>query len=318
MNTPLLAVADIGGTAVKIALVSQGEILARTSIPSHATEGLRQALDRIADAWEELLRAREATLGAVADFAVSFPGVIDSRSRRIHVSPKGKFDDAPGIDLSAWATARLGAPLHIANDAKAALVAEAERGVAKGYANAVMMTLGTGVGTAVLIDGAPLHGPHGLAGNAGGHVTINLNGITCSCGNIGCVEAEASSWALKLQAEAHPGLPSSALANSPVEYQSVFEWAAKGDALALELRDRSLRAWAVGATCLVNSFDPEIVVIGGGVGASADIIIPHIARHIERHSWAQWPVPVVPALMGNDAGCIGMARVAEMERGARG
>lgn len=305
-----IASADVGGTAIKLALVRDDEICARAEIPAEAEIGLACALERMMDAWKELCSRIDMSFDQIAAFGISFPGVVDLKTERIWVTPKGKFDDARTLDLHAWAATRLKRPLVVANDANAALIAESQFGAGRGYRNAVMMTLGTGVGTSVIMDGNLLLGAHGMAGNAGGHVTINSGGRICLCGNIGCVESEASSWAIRLQASAHSGLSSSKLsAVGLIDYKAVFELAQAGDEVAREIRDHSLRSWAIGATNLVNNFDPEIVIIGGGVGASAASIIPYIANHVRQHSWAQWEVPVVAAKLGNDAGMLGVAHL---------
>jgi glucokinase len=116
---------------------------------------------------------------------------------------------------------------------------------------------------------------------------------------------------VKRQAEAHPLFSSSALSKTArVDYEAIFRLSAQGDSLAKELLNRSLLAWATGAVNMVNSYDPEKFILGGGVMRSADIIVPFIQQHIRRRAWAQWEVPVVPAELGNDAGLLGIAYLA--------
>jgi glucokinase len=307
----IIAAADVGGTTIKLALVRDSVLINRSSIPAEAAAGLAPALENMVVEWKNLCRQAGILFEEIGAFGLSFPGVVDPATERVWITPEGKFDDARDIDLREWAHRRLRRPIVVCNDAKAALVGEWRMGAARGVNNAVMMTLGTGVGTAVIVNGALMHGAHGLAGNAAGHVTINLDGARCLCGNIGCVEAEASSWAIRSQAESHPLHARSALAKAdPLDYKAVFEAAQGGDPLATEIREHSLRAWAACAVGMVNNFDPELVVIGGGVAADAAIIIPHISDSIRDHAWAQWDVPVVAAQLGNNAGVLGIAHLA--------
>ena len=306
-----IAAADVGGTTIKLALVRDSVLINRSSIPAEAAAGLAPALENMVAGWEDLCSQAGISFEEIAALGLSFPGVIDPQTERIWITPEGKFDDAREIDLREWAQCRLHRPIVVCNDAKAALVGEWRMGAARGVNNAVMMTLGTGVGTAVIVNGKLMHGAHGLAGNAAGHVTVNLDGSRCLCGNIGCVEAEASSWAIRIQAESHPLHAQSALIKAvPLGYKALFEAAQCGDPLALEIREHSLRAWAACAVSMVNNFDPELVIIGGGVAADAAIIIPHIADSIRNHAWAQWDVPVVAAQLGNNAGVLGIAYLA--------
>ena len=128
----------------------------------------------------------------------------------------------------------------------------------------------------------------------------------CTCGAIGCTEAEASGWAIPLIAKEWPGFAQSALAKEPsVTFEALFRLAKQGDP-ALALRDRCLRVWAVGTVGLIHSFDPEIVVYGGGVMKSADVIVPYVQSYVEKHAWTPWgKVKVRAAELGNDAGLLG-------------
>ena len=134
-----------------------------------------------------------------------------------------------------------------------------------------------------------------------------FNGRTCTCGNIGCPEAEAAGWSLPLVAGDWPGYADSALGrDEPVNFEKLFRYAEQGDGVATALRDRCLRIWAASATGLIHAYDPEIVVYGGGVMKSADIIIPFVQAYVEKHAWTPWgKVKVRAAELGNNAGLLG-------------
>ena len=203
----------------------------------------------------------------------------------------------------------LGLPTRICNDANAALTGEWRFGAARDTRSVVMMTLGTGIGASAIIDGVPLRGQHGQAGCLGGHLTANLEGNICGCGNIGCAESEASTWALPLQARAHPNFAASRLARENVlDYAAVFRAAAQDDKLAIELRNRSLRVWSVALVNLIHAYDPEVAIIGGGIMRSGEIILPALRRYVSKHAWTPWgKVKNKPAALGNDAGMFGDA-----------
>jgi glucokinase len=185
----------------------------------------------------------------------------------------GKYDDAPDIDLEQWARDTLGLPLRIDNDARAAAVGEWLEGAGRGFDHLVMVTLGTGIGTAVISHGKPLWGQGGFAGNLGGHGSPRDGGRPCICGQNGCAEAHAASWALPGIASESPVFLQSSLSRAErIDYLAVFEQAALGDQLARELKENAYREWTLLLTRLTMQFDPECIVIGGGIMASGEIL----------------------------------------------
>lgn len=300
---------DVGGTRIKLGLVGGSDLLARAEIPAETCKGLGAALERISASCEALCREAQVEQRNLAGFGLAFPGIIEPATDRILSTPAGKFDDAKALDTRGCVERLLGLPLLVCNDANAALAGEWRFGAARGCRSVVMLTLGTGVGTAVVMDGVALRGQHGQAGCLGGHLLANVDGRDCLCGSVGCVESEASTWALPAQAQAHPAFHASALKHEPVvDYAAVFRLAAQGDAVAVALRDRSLRVWAAGVVSLIHAYDPEKVVMGGGVMRSAAFILPRICEYVARHAWTPWGrVEVVSAALGNDAGLLGAA-----------
>lgn len=304
---------DVGGTRIKCGLVDSGRLLAQTEIPAEPALGLAAALERIAAERSGLLRAAGLPGTEPSALGLAFPGIIEPRTGRVLSTPAGKFDDAPHLDLSAHVRRLFGAAVVVDNDANAALAGEWQYGAARGCRSAVMMTLGTGVGTSVIIDGLPLRGTHGQAGCLGGHLLANAHGRACSCGAVGCVETEASTWALPGLAQADPAYAASTLAREGViDYEAVFRLADAGDRLAANLRDRSLRIWSAALVSLIHAYDPERVVLGGGIMRSADTILPALRAYAAKHAWTPWgSVEIVPATLGNHAGILGMAWLTE-------
>lgn len=304
---------DLGGTRIKLGLVREGALLARTEIVARPADGFAAALDRIARAKPTLCREAGISDARVTGFALAFPGIIEPITGRVLSAPAGKYDDLIGTDAHEIVRRVVGLPAFIVNDANAALAGEWRYGAARGYWNVVMMTLGTGIGTSAIIEGVPLRGQHGQAGCLGGHIPVCVPGAPCCCGNLGCAESEASTWALPERARAYPGFAGSALAKVPaLDYRAVFAHAARGDRVAAELRDRALQVWAAVVVSLIHAYDPECVIIGGGVMQSAAEILDAVRTHVARHAWTPWgKVMVAVAALGNDAGLLGAAVGAE-------
>lgn len=308
-RTPLILACDVGGTTLKLGLVRNGRLLARSEISARADLGLRNALERIKSAARTLCRQSGRQMSELAGFGLAFPGIIQPHTESILSTPAGKFDDAKSLDVPKLVESLFGLPTRLCNDANAALAGEWKLGAARGYRSVVMMTLGTGIGTSAIIDGIPLRGQHGQAGCLGGHLTITWPGRECLCGNLGCAESEASTWALPAQASIHPGFTASRLARKgALDYAAVFRAARRRDPVALALRERAIRLWAAALVNLIHAYDPECAVIGGGIMRSGNIILPKIRRHVARHAWTPWGrVKIRPAALGNDAGLIGVA-----------
>lgn len=308
LTKPILA-CDVGGTRIKLGLVQGRHLLAQHEMGAEAHLGLSPALQRIAENAPALCRKAGLALNQLAGFGLSFPGIVAPETGKILSTPAGKFDDAKTLDVPGIAENLLGLRTHICNDANAALAGEWRFGAVHGCKSAVMMTLGTGIGTAAIINGVPLRGEHGQAGCLGGHLTANLLGAECLCGNIGCAESEASTWSLPTRTRTDPVFVKSRLACvGKLDFAAVFRAAGSGDRLAVELRDRSIRVWAATLVNLIHAYDPECAVVGGGVMRSSKTILPPVRRYVARHAWTPWgKVKIKAATLGNDAGMIGVA-----------
>lgn len=294
----------MGGTRIKIGLVHEGVLVATRKIPAAAHVTLEQRLAEIAVEADAMLAENNCTPIGVG---IAFPGIVDSDNNKI-LSKYVKYPDARRVDLSGWAQKHWGIPLALENDARAALVGEWQYGAGRNCDNLVLITLGTGVGSAALIHGKLLKGKHYHAGNLGGHIAINLHGVECNCGSVGCVESEASTWALQKQVTHAAQFKTSALSReSEINFNTVFACAAKGDALAIQIQENCLKAWATGILNLILSYDPERVVIGGGIMTGKNLLIPYVRRMIERDSWINdIPIELVVAEQVEYAGILGM------------
>lgn len=305
MTRPAIGI-DLGGSHATIAVVEDDRILGSHRVSLDSARPLLPALDVFAAAIRRLLAELKMNAAECEGVALGFCGLADARTGRV-VSTNKKYEDAPSIDFREWCSRELGLRFGIENDARMALLGERHSGAARGCDNVVMITLGTGIGGAAMIEGKLLRGKHAQAGCLGGHLPAKVGGRPCTCGAIGCLEAEASGWALPLMAREWNGFSASQLASHEnINFQTLFELADDGDRVAIEIRDYSLKVWATGAVGLIHAYDPERIVIGGGVMRRAEAILPYIQAYVNEHAWTPWgKVQVVAAQLGNDAGLFG-------------
>ena len=223
------------------------------------------------------------------------------------LSTNAKYEDAPGLDLVAWCREALGLPLRIENDARLALLGERHAGAARGCDDVVMMTLGTGIGGVAMIGGRLLRGKHPQAGVLGGHLTAVFDGRPCTCGERGVRGGRGLDLVAARRLPGWPGFAASALARAPrLDFETLFARAEAGDDVAVAVRDRCLRVWAAGAVSMVHAWDPEVLVIGGGVMRNAAAVLPFIEEHVHRHAWTPWGrVEVRAAALGDRAALLG-------------
>ncbi|WP_254157852.1 ROK family protein [Chryseosolibacter indicus] len=295
---------DMGGTKIKLGLIREGAIIAQSSLAASSHINLIARLAEIADKVDEMLAENNAEPTGIG---IAFPGIIDSTRYKV-LSKYVKYPDSQGVNFSRWAIERWNIPVALENDAKAALIGEWQFGNGRGSNNLLLITLGTGVGSAVMIDGRLLSGRNFTAGNLGGHMTINVHGKVCNCGNIGCVETEGSTWALADQVKNAPDYTDSSLSKeSNIDFKHLFTHAANGDRLAQQVQDKCLKTWSLGIINLIHAFDPDRVVIGGGIMESHHILLPYIHWMITRHSWVKDnPPELVAAAHPQTAGMLGM------------
>jgi glucokinase len=279
---------DLGGTRIKLGIVEEGKLLANSMIEAYSNNGLRPRLQRIEEAVLALIKTLDISLNDISGIGISIPGIVDSRQMKV-LSVNEKYFDTVDFDFRKWALDKFNLPIVMENDARAALAGEWQFGAGVGCDNIVMVTLGTGVGGAALIEGKLLRGKHFQAGCLGGHFTINFQGHPCNCGNIGCVETEASSWRLPQQAMDDDAFYQSLLSGTDaIDYEKLFTLAKRNDILADKLVDHSLLAWSCCVLNLIHAYDPEMVIMGGGIMRSEDVILPYIQGHVHKYAWTPW------------------------------
>lgn len=294
--------ADMGGRRIKLGLVRDGAVIAMQVLPADSDRPLQERLSHVAKTLRELCVQHGVSPTNWAGIGLSYPSLIDTDNCRI-LDHFGKYGEASELDLPKWARREFGLPLAIDNDARVATIGEWQYGAGRGCANLVMITLGTGIGTGVILNGQVLRGPHGQAGILGGHLTVQAGGRPCVCGNVGCAEAEASTWALReILAQNQTAGPGAA----EIDYANIFKLAAEGQEWASKIRDHSLHIWAATAVNLIHAYDPERIVWGGGIMGSAASILPQITAYVARHAHTPWgQVQLITSQLGDQAALAG-------------
>ena len=302
---PALAI-DLGGTHATCGIVAGAKIISRRTVEASGAGGLKVLLPTLAKVFFELLSECALELKDCEGVALAFCGIVDAE-RGCVLSTNQKYADARALDLNAWCRQALGLPLRIENDARMALLGEHFAGAGQGLDDLVIVTLGSGIGGASMMGGRLVRGKHFQAGCLGGHMPISLSGRKCTCGNTGCVETEASSWALPGICQSWPGFGESVLAaEKKLDFATLFQAAAACDRVAGEVLEHCLRAWSVGTVALIHAYDPEMVIFGGGVMQSGSMVLPFIENYVRQYAWTPWgKVRIRAAELGNDAALLG-------------
>ncbi len=275
---------DLGGTTIKLAVVEDGRVLKQQHMPAFSGKGLLKQLPGLEKKIREM-----ADLRTIDGMGIAFPGIVDPVAKRV-LSINDKYADAGEMDLNGWCQEAFGLEMVLENDANAALAGELAYGAGKGCGDAVIMILGTGVGTAAAIGGHLLRSKHHQAGCLGGHIAVEMNGRPCTCGSRGCLEANASTWALPLLAREDPGFAESGLSTEdPIDYRALEIWYKKGDPLAVRLFDHSVMCWSTGIINLIHAYDPELVILSGGVMRFQELYDPivHRVRELACTPWGE-------------------------------
>lgn len=298
---------DLGGTIIKIGLILDSEIVRFTTISSDSVRGLSHMLPKMEHAIDSLLSEEGISSTDLVSIGLAFPGMVNPVECRV-ISTNDKYDDACDIDLCHWADSRWGVPFVLENDARLAVIGEWLYGAAKGTGNVVMMTIGTGIGTGVILDSKPLVGHHHQAGSLGGHMVVDYRGRRCSCGNIGCVEAMASSFFLSDIIRSNERVsPDFKIAASDMDFKQLFGLMRQGDENAIIICEECMNVWAAAIVSYIHAYDPEVVVLGGGIMRSADIILPYINKWVEDRAWTPIDrVHIVLSELGDNAALLGL------------
>jgi len=312
-GTPLLAI-DLGGTKIVTALVStEGEIIAREYTLTLAEEGTDAVVHRMLDNINSLLSKANISRLSFSTIAIAAAGAINPVEGIVTASP-----NLPGwqnIPLKKMIEEETGLETFLINDASAAALGEHCFGTGRGIDNLIYITVSTGIGGGIIINGELYTGVSGSAGEIG-HMTIDINGPRCNCGNVGCLELLASGKAVARAAQEAitKGTKSIILELAENELQNitaqiVSEAAQKGDELASVIILKAATYLGVGLVNLVNIFNPEMIIVGGGMAKMGDLLLDTARKVISERAFdlpAQ-QVYVVPSQLGDNAAVLGAA-----------
>lgn len=291
---------DIGGTRVKMGVVKGDDLVHHEIITIEDNSSIRYLLNTLEGKILEFIE-NETSSSKLEGIALALPSLINSDKNTI-LSKYVKYTDASDIDLNQWSQEKFGVPIFLENDAKAALMGEAYHGNGTEYQDLVLITFGTGVGSAVMLNRKLLHGKDYLAGNLIGHSVIDFDGGICNCGGSGCLESVASGWSLKEKSKGRE------------DFKSLFEKMKQGDQVAKQTIDNLIQAWGKAVINLVLAYNPECIICGGGIMHQSDFILERFRESLDGHGWvSSQNVLLKPAKHTDFAAIFGLSEIIDQK-----
>lgn len=274
---------DFGGSHIKYGLVDNNQMIAceQFSLQGMTFGGI---LNRTADHALSMLHGNHIELSQLEGLAIALPGVVNSHEKKL-IAINDKYLDALSFDFVSWSMQNFGMEADVFNDAKMALMGEVYSGVAKGHQDVSMVIVGTGIGTAVMMNGQVLKSRNHTAGNLGGHFLAQTDGVKCSCGNHGCVEAYVSNSILHERVHQQWDLSDSALSSvSKIDYKAIFD-RYETEKKAKQIGDSLIAHWAGLVVNMLHAYDSEVVILSGGVFNSKIDIRQKIEDYVNNNAW---------------------------------
>lgn len=310
---------DVGGTNVKIALVDDnGKIIYSNRVPTYAKMGYEYTVNNIKQAIKDLMKETNTTPSDIEGIGFDFPGQVDCKTGVVKLAP-----NIPGwvnVPIAQMIEDEFHIPTRIDNDVRCAALGELKFGAGRGCENFICITVGTGIGSGIVINGKVVRGATNAAGELG-HIKLQMNGgPICGCGDTGCLEAFASGPAIVAMAQEYiKGGKSTkfremaAVEGGEITPYMVAKAAEEGDPVAKRIFEIIGEYIGIGLTSVINLLNPERVIIGGGVAESGELLLGPIRKTIKERAMvvAGNAVEIVPAQLGNSAGVIGASMLIE-------
>ena len=304
---------DVGGTTFKAGVVTEdGRIVHKDAMPTGIERPYQEIIADMAALCKKVAADAGIEMSEIKSIGVGVPGLFDNKTGMIPFCTNLGWHDIPFV---AEMKKHLDTPVYGDNDATVAGLAESVAGVSAGIRDSVFLTLGTGVGGGIIIDGKPYSGAHGC-GSEIGHMMIKMGGELCTCGNYGCFERYASATAIirearKAVAEHPESSMLAACGGDPEKLNAkiVIDAAKAGDEAAKAVFGGYVQALAVGIINIINMLDPEVIVLGGGVSAAGEFLLNAVREAVKPMVFFKtMPYARIElAQLGNDAGIIGAA-----------
>ena len=304
---------DLGGTNIAIGLVgSDYTIIKKDSVPTKLPRTDIEIYDDIIALCNKLIKEQGLSIHEIEWAGIGTPGTANQETGILEYSNNLKFNQSP---MREYLSTRLGIPVYIENDANAAAYGEFLAGSGKGTNSMVAITLGTGVGGGIIIDGKIYAGSN-YAGAELGHTVIVKGGRPCTCGRDGCFEAYSSATGLiNMTKEEMERCPNSLMweisqEHGKVSGRTAFDAMRKGDPAAKKVVDEYISYLACGLTNMINIFQPDVLCIGGGICNEGETLLAPLRTFIEAERYSKYSkkqTKLVTAVLGNDAGIIGAA-----------
>lgn len=300
---------DVGGMSIKSGIVKEGEIVHKLSKETNREGGVERLAQDITQLVKELLSRNEIDIKDVSSIGIGIPGVVtnDGTVTCVNLGLKNS-SIAPILEKKFEGT-----KVSIGNDANVAALAEYSYGSMKGYDSGVMITLGTGIGGGIVINGKLITGANGIGAEIG-HMMISSNYFNCNCGNNGCFETFCSATAIikyaqKLVQEGRKTMIMKKAENdmNNITAKMVFDAYEESDEVAIEVINRFKKYLAMGLANIVNFMDPQVISIGGGVSNASDIMLEGLKQQVKQHlPFKEGNIgDIVIAKFKNDAGILG-------------
>ena len=306
---------DLGGTNIAAGIVDEnGKIIKSGSTPTLAQRHYSDVIADMGRLVNQLIEESGIAKSDIASVGIGSPGAIKG-GVVVFANNLGWYN----VPLAEELSKLVGLPVYADNDANVAALAEFSFGACKGYQNSLTITLGTGIGSGIIINGKLYSGSHGVGAELG-HMCVEVNGIPCSCGNAGCWERYGSATALIREGREGMARDSQSMIATlaqgdpdKVTAKTVLDAAKAGDKTACEIFDTYIEYITMGLINIVNCFDPDIIAIGGGVAGAGEFLLSAIQKSYEEHVFYKdiAHAKICFAQMGNDAGIIGAAMLTE-------
>lgn len=306
---------DLGGTNIKGGLVRRdGSVVLRESIKTEVQNGPDHVVSRIAMLTRKLIADGGVSVGDVAAVCVGSPGPLDSSQGIVHEAPNLGWVNLP---LAAKLRRELNMEVFVENDANVAGFGEAWAGAARDAKCALILTLGTGVGGGIVINGQLWRGVADTAGELG-HLTIDYNGRLCTCGNKGCIEAYASATGVAARfkeavlAGRESSLKKDIIAGKEVDAEAIHVAAVAGDELSREIFEETGKYLGIAVASFVNIFNPDYIVLHGGMVNAGEMLFAPLRKEMHWRCFksSQRNLHIFPSELGGNAGIIGAAGLA--------